>query len=342
MRFEGQIHLNLSENPYGVSDKVLNQLKSSIWQINYYPDSACKEMVERLSVKYGIGADEIFFGNGIDEIILSIFVGLQIMQSKVIVSEKTFPGYKICSNLLSNETIETALINKRIHITAIEALLDQSIKAVFICNPHNPFGTILNVDDMMRLIDTCDREGIYIIIDEAYFDFISDSSYTDWVGYINRYKHLIVLKTYSKAYGLAGIRCGYACANGQIIEKLMKVKAGLPFSVNRIAEKAVIAVMDDQEYIHSIVKKNTEVRKWFMDELEQMNCKFVRSDTNFVSIYHGEAEKVVSDLRDKFDILVKNLSAMGIHDYFRVTIGTREQMEVFLDAYKQIVSITLP
>lgn len=317
--------LELSENVNTIPKTILEGISEDIDIINYYPDPDGHELKQAIAKHNKIHENNVFIGNGSDEVILATLIGLGIINQKVAVPCKTFMGYYFSGIFLKNEIIEINLKDYGINIdTCYTIVKSEQIAAIFICNPHNPFGTLIPRSDLLQLVRLCEERGVYCVIDEAYIEFVSQDF--DLTQYVNDFNYLIVIRTFSKAYGLAGIRCGYACSSPTVISKMHSVKKILPFSVNRIALKAATLMLNDQNFLNATIQNNNSVKTWFEKQLDSLGVEYVKSNTNFISICVVDSKRVVSLFYDN-SILVKDLRSMGIYDFVRITIGTKHDME---------------
>ena len=337
MQNDKYIRLGLSENHNLPSKKIIEEIQKESKNINLYPDTDCIDLRNAIARCVKLNEKQIYIGNGLDEVILSIYLGLGIIRKKVIVSEHTFMGYFHCASLLQNEIIEIPNKNHYVNIDSIiKVVQNTNAPLVFICNPHNPLGTVIEKNKIYELARICKQIGTYLVIDEAYIEYI-DKEF-DVTKDIDEYNTLIVLRTLSKAYGLAGLRCGYACADEDVIMKMEVVKKALPFSVNRIAQKAVVCALSDGERVQEIQRINLENLQWTKEKLKELGIIFTDSQTNFISIYYKETVRIISFLENKYHILVKDLSSMGMKNWIRISIGSREQMKLFIEAMGECVN----
>ena len=334
MNTENLNRLELCENKLPISQKVNDTMMQELNKINLYPDTQHSKLKILIAKHNCINSENVYIGNGSDEVILSVMLGLGIIEKKVIISSKSFMGYYFSSKLLKNEILIVDLKDCQIDVdTYIEKInITNCVVAAFICNPHNPFGTFIKYEELLKLIYACEAKGVYIVVDEAYVDFSDE--YIEVISLIQKLKYLIVIKTFSKAYGLAGVRCGYACADKYIIDKLNNVKNALPYSVNRFALKAAEASMQDEKFLKRTVENNACTRLWFEMQLKEIGAQFIKSCTNFATIRVNDNQAVI-DYFNRNLISVKDLSLMGVYDFVRITIGTKEDMKNVIDLIKK-------
>lgn len=318
------IKLDLSENIFGFSDVIRETLKKEIQLINLYPDTKCTELTEAISKYFGVAPGQISIGNGLDEIILSVAISKKY--KSVLIPEHCFMGYFYSSEIAGSEIHLLQLENYKVPLEKMYGELD-NVNAIYLCNPQNPFGTVLKYDEIEDLIRRCEEKNVDLILDEAYMDFAEGDGVSSALKLINKYKNLYVLRTFSKAYSLAGLRCGFLVSAEENIADLAEVKKALPFNVNRLAQKAACCALSDDSWVKKNVETCRHNRDLFMKKLKANDIFFVESKTNFVTIYIENADEVCQSLCSDYHIMVKNLRSMGLENYLRIGIGTEEQMD---------------
>lgn len=323
------IKLDLSENIFEFSDRIYKTLKDEIRNVNLYPDTKCSELTNAISKYYEITQSQIFIGNGLDEVILSIAISKKY--KTVLIPENSFMGYYYSSTLAGSQIRLFKLDNYKISLDRVYNELDY-INAVYICNPQNPFGTVLEFTAIEELISRCEEKDVDLILDEAYMDFAENDKVYSALKLVQKYKNLYVLRTFSKAFSLAGLRCGFLFSREENLKELLEVKKALPFNVNRLAQKAACCALDDDSWVKKNIETCKRSRNIFMCKLKENNIRFIESNTNFVTIYIDEADKVCQKLCSDYQIMVKDLQVMGLKNYLRIGIGTEDQMKYVLNA----------
>ena len=332
------LRIGLSENNYVMSENVYNEILEEIGKINYYPDPQCETLTRSLARKLSLKKEQIHIGNGLDEVILTIMLGLNIYRGRIMIPQHTFLGYFFSSKIIQGDIVQIPLKNFCVDIEFMEEQIDSSYDMIFLCNPHNPFGTVRRKQELYNIIKKCNLLNVYVVVDEAYIEFLLDSIEVDVTNWINEFDNLIVLRTFSKAYGLAGLRCGYACASEKIIKEMRTIHNALPFRVNRIVQRAAIAALKDEQHLRYIVSKNYEDMNWLKTQLNDIGVKYVDSKTNFVSFYLENASEFTKILQCKHNIMVKNLDSMRLCNWVRISSASREKFNVFLQELRRIVN----
>jgi histidinol-phosphate aminotransferase len=330
----GSIKIASNENPLGPSKKAGEAIKNKLSDINRYPDGSCYYLKEKLGKKLGLSMDNFIIGNGSSEIIefvLRIFVQ---PGAEVITSEKTFVIYKIVSKIVNAKFTEVPLKNGFYYdLKAIKNAITDKTRVIFLSNPNNPTGTMFGQDEFEEFISDI-RDDIIIALDEAYIEYVPESRKINAISYIDN-KNLVILRTFSKAFGLAGLRIGYGIANKEIIGYLSKIRA--PFNVNSIAQTAALAALDDDKHVSDSAGLNNTGIKYLYSMFDEMGLEYIRTYTNFilVNVKCSGQELYEKMLRD--GVIVRSMKNYGLVDYIRVTIGTKEENERFINSLRKYV-----
>lgn len=218
--YKDYLRLNYNENCY-VNQYFSRFLEDSV-DITNYPSIEFEEFRNRIAGMYRIEKDNIYLGNGIDELILSIVILFCDEGDEIIIPEKTYKGYENSANLLKRAVVLAKLENYKVSVKNIIARITEKTKIIFICNPHNPTGSVISKKEIMQLIYVCEKNNILFVLDEAYYEFCGDVE--NWYQYSSSLKNFIVLRTFSKFYGAAGLRIGYAISNKQVIKKMREME----------------------------------------------------------------------------------------------------------------------
>lgn len=317
------IKLASNENPLGPSPEAVAAAKESLARLNYYPDGQSYYLRRALAEKMSVRPEQLVVGNGADGIIMQVCLAYLEDGDQVIVSRSSFPIYDIYTYVMRAQLIKIPLREYRLDLDAMANAITDRTKVVFVCNPNNPTGTILSaaaVDEFMRRVPP----RVLVILDEAYFEFVDSSDFPDSQKYIREgRKNVLIMRTFSKVYGLAGIRLGYAIAEPEVLEPLNKIKE--PFAVNLIAQEAGIAALSDQTYAHKTVCANREGRQYLYREFSRLGLFYLESHTNFVLVRIGqEASRIIQTLLER-GIIVRPCGNYDLPEFARVTVGTPAQ-----------------
>ncbi|MCK5812220.1 MAG: histidinol-phosphate transaminase [Clostridiales bacterium] len=324
------IKLNTNENPYPPSLKVLKAMKDSVTdKMQLYPDPESVKLRKRAATYYNVKFENIFVGNGSDEILALAFMAFY-QDTKICYPEISYSFYPVYSNLYQVDD-EKIPMNDNLTID-VNKIMNKN-KGVLITNPNAPTGEHLNIETLEKIISSNNQN--VVIIDEAYIDFGGDSV----ISLIDKYDNLLVIQTFSKSRSLAGLRIGIAFGSENLINQLTSIKNCFnSYPVDKISQVAAIASFDDELYFQSICQKIKNTRKYTISELEKLGMEVLPSKANFIFSKHKNinGEKLYLKLRE-MGILVRYFSLPSISEYVRITIGTKEQMDKLIKAIRKIL-----
>lgn len=324
-----------NENPLGVSKKVKKALAAFLPNIHYYPESTGPLLLAALSQKLRVPADQIILGNGSNEIIEFLCRSLISEGDEVASSASTFLVYPILTQTCGGVYREAPMKNFGYDLEALERMIGKKTKVVFIANPNNPTGSYIHSDALNRFIERVSKEVI-ICLDEAYVDFVDAPDFPNGLTYVARAcPNVIVLRTFSKSYGLAGLRIGFGVAQRELISYLHKVRQ--PFNVNAAAQTAALAVLGDRAYFRETQKVVREGRTFLCREFRRLGLAFVPSQANFVLVDLGRDSREVSKRLLREGIIVRGMHAYGLPNHIRVTVGRPAQNKRFVRALGKIL-----
>jgi len=323
------IKLASNENPYGCSPKVQEEVKKIVNQMSVYPDDSMYELKEGLSQKFGVNEKNIIIGAGSDQVLEFAIHGIE--PKKVLMSKTTFAMYEIYSKQVGAEIIKTP--SHEHNLDEFRKYKDE-VDIIFICLPNNPLGECLDWNDVKEFIDEVDSETL-IIIDGAYQEYATfkDENKKIEPKSILKYPNVLYTGTFSKAYGLGGMRVGYGIANENIIKNLYKLRP--PFNITTLSLKAGIIALQDEEFVEQSIINNFIEMKRYETFCHKKQLKFIPSYTNFITIFVKDSTKLSDDLL-KIGIIVRNLKGYGL-EAIRVTIGTKTQNDKVLDVLDKML-----
>jgi len=324
------IKLASNENPYGASPKAMEEIKKSSKEVHLYPDPSakklCREIAEYLSVK----KENIVVGNGSDELLEACAKLFLSRGDEVALIFPSFSYYYILAQLYDAK-IKKIRLEKKFAFNATRIIKEaKNSKLIIIASPNNPTGTAIAKDDFREVLESCSKSAV--VLDEAYAEFNDFSC----AGLVKKYENLIVTRTFSKAFALAGLRVGYACANERIAEYLQTIKQ--PFSTSLVAQVAAAAALKDRKYLASCIEKIKKERERVFKELEKIEfTEPYPSKANFIlfKVLKGSSKELFEALLRK-GIITRECESFGIKNYVRVTIGSREENDAFLEALKNV------
>jgi len=323
------IKLASNENPYGCSKKVQEEVRKIVDQMSVYPDDSMYELKEGLSKKYGVDSKNIIIGAGSDQVLE--FAIHAIEPKKVLMSKTTFAMYEIYSKQVGAQIIKTP--SHEHNLDEFRKYKDEA-DIIFICLPNNPLGECLDWSDVKEFIDEVNKDTL-VIIDGAYQEYATfkDENKKIEPKWILEYPNVLYTGTFSKAYGLGGMRIGYGIANENIISNLYKLRP--PFNITTLSLKAGIIALEDEEFVKESIKNNFIEMNRYKEFCDKKELKYIDSYTNFITIFVNDSTKLADDLL-KIGIIVRNLAGYGLNAV-RITIGTKSQNDKVLDILDRMI-----
>jgi histidinol-phosphate aminotransferase len=332
---EEVIKLASNENPLPPSLLVLKAIETASKNMNEYPDGYCYYLRESLAAKLGVSGNNLIFGNGSDEVLILAIRAFAGQGDEVVMAKPTFMVYSIASMVEGVDIKQVPLKNLKYDLDAMAKAVTDRTKIIFIANPDNPTGSYVTREELDAFLNKL-PDTVCIVLDEAYYEFATGEDYPETLPLINDpEKNIIITRTFSKAYGLAGLRVGYGIAREDIAEVLNKVRE--PFNVNSLAQAAALAALEDVEYLNKSVALVDEERRRFFGFLEDMGIEYVKSRANFILINTKKDSRSIFDQLMKQGIIVREMSGWGLPGYIRVNIGLPEQDDRFFTAFKEII-----
>lgn len=327
------VKLNTNENPYGPSPRVLEALRAEIGDtLRLYPDPASDRLREAIATVHGVKPDQVFAGNGSDEVLAHAFLALLKHDKPILFPDITYSFYPVYSKLYGVAYREVPLTE------SFEIRIDDYITengGIIFPNPNAPTAQLLAVSEIDRLLKA--NTNSVVIIDEAYIDFGGESS----VGLVDRYPQLLVVHTLSKSYSLAGLRVGYAIGQRELIEGLVRVKDSFnSYPLDRLAQAGAVAAMQDRDYFNQTRKQVIDTRTSLTRELKALGFDVLPSAANFVFARHPvhDGAKLTSKLRERSIVVRHFKRPQRITRFLRITVGTDSQCAALVNALKEILA----
>jgi len=322
-----------NENPLGTSPKAIEAIQGTLGGLNLYPNGGL-DLRERLAEEFDVGVENVIAGSGSEGIMSTIIRAFLCDEDEVLTTEAAFIGFQVLARSRGVEYRTVPYRDWHYDLAALAASINPHTKIIYLANPNNPTGTIFTrhqFDEFYRHVP----ERVLIILDEAYFEYAKDNPrYPDSMHY--RYDNVITLRTFSKVYGLAGMRIGYGFAHGELIRNLLKVK--LPFEPSTPAQAAGIAALADKEFLHRSLELNARGLRFLAEGLAGLGLKVVPSEANFVMVVlesEGEATRLFDELL-AHGVVVRPLKAFGLPACLRISTGTDEDNRLCMDAMRRI------
>ena len=316
------VKLASNENPLGPSPRAIEAIKAALPELNRYPDGASYELRKKIAEHHKVGAERVFAASGSVEVInLLGFLFLRPGLNSVY-SEHSFAIYPLATAAAGGEPRVAKTLDGYAHdLDAMAAMIDANTRLVFLGNPNNPTGTIYRQPEWKRFLARV-PEHVVIVADEAYFEFVRDPEYPDSLDDHDDRRLIVTLRTFSKIFGLAGIRVGYAVARPDIIQMLHKVRQ--PFNVTSLAQVAAIAGMDDKAHIARTLRVNAEGMDYLEAEFQRLGLAYVPSHANFLLVEVGDGRAIYDRLL-RSGVIVRPMNGYGYPHHVRISVGLPEE-----------------
>nr|WP_209741074.1 histidinol-phosphate transaminase [Clostridium tertium] len=322
------VKLASNENPLGASNKVKRLMAELVNEMNMYPDSSSYDFKQTLSSKLGISKDMIFCGAGSDSLINVICEVFLDKDDESIMAEITFPRYESNTILMGAKPIKVPLKNNGLDLEAmIDAITDKT-KLLWLCNPNNPTGGIFTKEDLDKVLCKI-PEDVIIIMDEAYSEYVDSEDYPNSLELLKSYPNMIVLRTLSKAYGLASLRFGYGIANEEIVDYINRVINA--FDVNLFAQKAAVVAIEDEEFINTVKIFNKEQRSYLTKKFNEMGLECIESQANFIMVNVNGDDRPIHEYLLRHGYIIRPGYLLDMPEWIRVSVGTKEQNVEFCE-----------
>jgi len=328
---ESSIKLASNENPIGPSPRAVEAVRAGIEEVNRYPDGACFELRAKLAKRLGIEENQLVFGCGADEILELIVKTFLAPGDEVVMPWPSFAMYPIVVKGMGGKVVQVPLRDGLAHdLDAMRSAIGERTKVVFVCNPNNPTGGSIGQADFDAFVEAL-PEDVVLAVDEAYFEFARRADFPDSVAWLSRRPATLVLRTFSKYAGLAGLRIGYGIGSPELVGFMERARH--PFNVNRLAEAAAVAALDDEEHMRRTLEVNASGIDYLTRELQALGYTVEPSDTNFVLARLGA--NVYDDLL-KRGVIVRPMAGFGLPEHVRISVGLPEENERLVDALREM------
>ncbi len=327
------LKLNSNESPYGVSGKARQAMIEAMGESHLYPHQKYAELIELIAERERLTPDHIILGGGSTEV-MNMIIRAYGMSGPIVVSDPTYFDFLYYAELANCDIKHIPLNDEFEHdLAATEQYITPQTGFVYVCNPNNPTGSITRKGG---LYDFCERfsEKVLVVVDEAYFEYVEDSSFSSMMDFVSQNKNVIVTRTFSKIFGMAGLRVGYGVAKPEIITKLKRVEMNFA-SISYPSLKAAVSSYTDTSFLSDVLEKNRLAKAYLCTQLENMGYYYIPSHTNFVLFeVKRQAENVAGDFKGN-NILVRPFQ-FGDRQWIRVSLGTLKNMQTFISALSNI------
>ena len=328
----GIVKLASNENPLGASPKAVAAMHEAIKTIALYPDGNGFELKDALMKRYGVAHAGIVLGNGSNDMLELAARAFLTVGDKAVYSAHAFAVYPLATQAVGATGISVPAINFGHDLKAmLKAAVDNQAKLVFVANPNNPTGTFLTADELLQFMRALPA-NILVVLDEAYNEYLPEECRYDSVAWLKEFPNLIISRTFSKAYGLAGLRVGYAFAHAQVADMMNRVRQ--PFNVNSVAQAAAVAALQDEDFVRRTNELNRRGMEQITAGLRKLGLEYIPSYGNFISFKIGDGMKMYRRLLE-LGVIVRPVASYAMPDYLRVSIGLETENDKFLSALKQ-------
>ena len=322
-----------NENPLGPSPKALAAIRTKLDELHLYPDGDCFYLKNGLAEKLGVAPDELIFGNGSNEIIELAVRAFMRPGDQAVMARQAFVVYQLIVQAVGGRSVQVALRDFTHDLRAIADAVNAETKIIFLANPNNPTGTIYRRAEWEAFLTRLPKD-LLLIVDEAYFEYVQDEGYPDSLLYHGADRPMLTLRTFSKLYGLAGLRVGYGVGPREIISMMQRVRQ--PFNVNAPAQWAALAALDDDEHVQRSLAVNREGLDFLGAQFKKLRLDYVPSHGNFVLVRVGKGQEVFRQLLSQ-GVIVRAMGGYQFPEHIRVTVGTMDENRKFIEALQRVV-----
>lgn len=336
MGISDAIKMASNENPLGPSPLAMKAMEDSLRKAHVYPESSAPELREVLARRNNLSPECVIIGNGSDEIMdmaAHVFVR---DGDEAVMGENAFAMYHICVEAYGGKPVRVALKDYRMDLSAVAKAVTERTRLVFLAIPNSPTGTIVSRSEFESFLEDLPREGLLLVVDEAYREYVQDSDCPQGIDYVGRDVPVIVLRTFSKIYGLAGIRIGYGLGAPWLIELLNRVRP--PFNANSLGQVGALAALGDTGHLARSIETTRAGIRYLTQELTALGLEVIPSQANFVSFCMERNAKPVYEGLLKEGVIVRHLASFGMQNCIRVTVGRDWENRLFISALKKVLA----
>lgn len=329
---EGQVRLSANENPLGPPPKAIQRISEALQSIHRYPDGWKKRLLEVLASKFRIRTENLVLGNGSNEVVEMVVKAFLREGDEVVVPRPSYAYYKIAARMKGAVVKEVPLVNFKVNLKKMEEAVTDSTKAVFLDNPNNPTGTVFLWEDFLEFVKSLPQD-VVVVMDQAYAEFVKEPRYPSVENVLSLDHPVVLLRTFSKFYGLAGLRIGYGIGPREVIEVLNRCRQ--PFNVSSLAMAGALGALEDEEFQQNTKRLIEEGRRTLEEGFQRLGIEYIPSEANFYLIkVKGNKERLL-ELLESNRIALRDMKGYGLDGFFRVTVGTCEENKRLLEVLAQ-------
>jgi len=330
------VKLASNENARGPSPKAVAAIRRACANLHRYPEGSCPVLKKKLASRLGVAEKNLLFGNGSDELIDIILKALRAPKADIVTAQTTFVEYRIIGQVNGFRVIEVPLKDFAYDLEAMARRVTPRTRAVFIANPNNPTGTMVDQAAVLGFLGRV-RRNVLVVFDEAYLEYVTSRTYPDSLQFLKR-KNVAILRSFSKAYGLAGCRIGYMIADPGFIAAAERVRQ--PFNVNSLAQAAAAAALDDRAFVGTNSRVLKSEKRRLYRALGRLGVWYKKSETNFVFVRFATGARRLCRALLKKGVIIRDMDMYGLERYARITVGTRAQNSKLIKALKETLEAT--
>ena len=330
------VKLASNENPLGMSPKAKNAAMQALVNGTRYPDGAAQVVREAAAVFAGVSPDEVIVGNGSDEILGLIARTVLAPGDRCVYSQYSFSVYELSAQECAAQCVEVPAKDFHVDLDGLLAATDVNTRLIYITNPNNPTGLPLEPAALFNFLERVPEKCV-VVLDEAYTDFMDEKLRTDSFAWVKKFPNLLVTRTFSKAYGLAGLRAGFGVANKELIEMMNRIRP--PFNMNSAAQAAAVAALEDQAFLKTVVDSNTKERARLAAFFNELGLDQLPSQANFIMVRVGLKAAEINEAMLRRGVILRPLKSYGLPEYMRISVGSREENDIFMKAFREALSV---
>ncbi|NIT37011.1 MAG: histidinol-phosphate transaminase [candidate division Zixibacteria bacterium] len=328
------IKLASNENSLGPSPKALEAMREALGEVYRYPEASGYYLVNALAQKFALAFDQIILGNGANDLVELVVKTFAGPGDNVVSAHPSFIMYKIAAMMMDAEFRATPLRNYKFDLPAMADAVDERTKVVLIANPNNPTGTIVTRAEVDAFLERM-PDTVLVVLDEAYYDFVTAKDYPGGLDYVKAGRPVMAMRSFSKNYGLAGLRLGWGAADAELVAAMHRIRQ--PFNANRLAQVAGVAALADDEHLARSREMVAAGREQFYRGLDKLGVKYVPSEANFVLVDLEREARPVFEALMKLGVVVRPMAGWGLPNALRVSVGKAEENDAFLRALAKVL-----
>lgn len=328
------VKLDENENPLGPSPRVAEALGGFKGKLHRYPDPSGFYLKRALAERHGLSPQQVALGNGSNELIDFLMKTFVDGNCEVVISENAFIAYKMALQAVGGKGVFVPMREDTHDLEAMAAAITHKTKLVFIANPNNPTGTMVEEEDFAQFMERIPG-WVIVVLDEAYREYVESPYYPDPLPYLHQGRNVVILRTFSKIYGLAGLRVGYGLASKELVEGLKRIHQ--PFNVNALAQAAALVSLEDKEHVQRSQHYNHVGKQYLCRELDRLGVAYLPSQANFLLLNFGQDASAIHRRLYRRGIFIRPMKMYDLHHCLRVTVGLPEENERFIHALEEVL-----